>query len=79
MRNLQNTLVVTTGLVMGTAVGVLITALGLALVGLPWEFHFSAHHVAAVAVALTGITVVAQGVVIVVDLLVGDSLYRRLP
>jgi hypothetical protein len=78
MRNLQNTLVVTTGLVMGTAVGVLITALGLALVGLPWELHFSAHHVAAVAVALTGITVVAQGVVIVVDLLICDSLYRRL-
>ena len=76
MRNLEDTLVVTTGLAMGTAVGVLTTAIGLALMGMPWELHFSAHHVAAVAVTLTGITVVAQGVVIVVDLLVGASLRR---
>jgi hypothetical protein len=79
MRNFQDTLVVTVGLVMGTAVGVLTTALGVTLVGMPWELHFSAHHVAAVAVALTGITVVAQGVVIVVDLLVGASLRRSHP
>jgi hypothetical protein len=69
MKNLQDTLVAMAGLVMGTAVGLLITTLGLALVGLPWELHFTAHHVAAIAVALTGITVVAQGIVIVVDLL----------
>src|SRR5262249_56429184 len=74
MRNLKDTLVVTIGLAMGIAVGVLTTALGLALVGSPWELHFAAKHVAAVAVALTGITVVAQGVVIVVDLLPGASL-----
>ena len=74
MMNLKDTLVVTTGLVMGTAVGVLTTALGLVLVGSPWELHFSAHHVAAVAVALVGLTIVAQGVVIVVDLLAGSSL-----
>jgi hypothetical protein len=79
MKNLEDTLVVTTGLVMGSAVGVLTTALGLALVGMPWELHFSAHHVAAVAVALTGITVVAQGVVIVVDLLAGSSRLRSRP
>lgn len=58
---------------MGTAIGVLTAALVLALMGLPWELHFSAHHMAAVAVVLTGITVVAQGVVLVVDLLVGTS------
>ena len=69
MRSFEDKLVVTTGLVMGTAVGVLTTALGLALVGSPWELHLSAHHVAAAAVAVTGITVVAQGIVIVVDLL----------
>jgi hypothetical protein len=79
MRNLEDTLLVTAGLVMGTAIGVLTTALGLALMGLPWELHFSAHHVAAVAVALTGITVVVQGVVIVVDLLVGASGGRSRP
>ena len=79
MRNLEDTLLVTAGLVMGTAIGVLTTALGLALMGLPWELHFSAHHVAAVAVALTGITVVVQGVVIVVDLLVGASFRRSRP
>jgi hypothetical protein len=79
MRNFEDTLVVTTGLAMGTAVGVLTTALGLALMGMPWELHFSAHHIAAVAVTLTGITVVAQGVVIVVDLLVGASLGRGRP
>ena len=79
MRNLEDTLLVTAGLVMGTAIGVLTTALGLALMGLPWELHFSAHHVAAVAVALTGITVVLQGVVIVVDLLVGASGRRSRP
>jgi len=77
MRNIEETLVVTIGLVMGTAVGVLTAAVGLTLMGLPWELHFSAHHVAAVAVVLTGITVVAQGVVIVVDLLAGNSLGRR--
>ncbi len=76
MRNIEETLIVTIGLVMGTAVGVLTAALGLTLAGLPWELHFSVHHVAAVAVVLTGITVVAQGVVIVVDLLVGNSLRR---
>ena len=76
MKNLEDTLVVTAGLVMGTAIGVLTAALGLTLMGLPWELHFSAHHVAAVAVALTGITVVAQGVVIVVDL-AGSSLRGR--
>jgi SPW repeat len=70
MKDLENTLVVTAGLVMGIAVGVLTAALGLALMSLPWELHFSAHHVAAIVVALTGITLVAQGVV-VVDLLAG--------
>ncbi|HEY7142378.1 MAG TPA: hypothetical protein VIE44_19965 [Methylomirabilota bacterium] len=79
MRNLEDTLVVTAGLAMGTAVGVLTTALGLTLVGLPWELHFSAHHVAAVAVALSGIAVVAQGVVIVVDLLARPSPLRSRP
>jgi len=74
MKNLKDRLVVTTGLVMGTAIGVLTTAFGLGLVGLPWELHFSAHHVAAVLVAFTGITVVAQGLLIVVDLLTGASL-----
>jgi SPW repeat len=77
MRNLRDTLVATTGLVMGTAVGVLTAALGLALVGSPWELHFSAHHLAAAAVAFAGITVVAQGVVIVVDLLAGSSLRNQ--
>lgn len=76
MRNIEDTLVVTAGLVMGTAVGVLTAALGLGLMGLPWELHFSAHHVAAVAVGLTGVTVVTQGVVLVVDLLAGNSLGR---
>src|SRR5262245_57163884 len=79
MRNLRDTLVVTTGLVMGAAVGVLTTALGLALLGSPWELHFSAHHVAAAAVAFAGITVVAQGVVIVVDLLAGSTLRSQPP
>ena len=46
---------------MAGSLGVLTTALGLALMGMPWELHFSAHHVAAVAVTLAGITVVAQG------------------
>ena len=77
MRNLRDTLVVTTGLVMGTAVGVLTAALGLGLVGSPWELHFSAHHVAAVAVSLVGVTVVAQGIVIMFDVLAGSSLRSR--
>jgi len=77
MRNLKDTVVATIGLAMGIGVGVLTTALGLALVGSPWELHFAARHVAAVAVALTGVTVVAQGVVIVVDLLPGASLRRQ--
>ena len=74
MTNLRDTLVMTTGLVMGTAVGVLTTALGFALLGAPWELHFSTHSVAAVAIVLVGITVVAQGVVIVIDLLAGSPL-----
>ena len=79
MRNLEDRLVVTAALVMGTAVGVLTAAFGVTLMGLPWELHFSAHHVAAVAVALVGITVVAQGVVIVVDLLAGSVPSRTPP
>jgi len=74
MTNLRDTLVMTTGLVMGTAVGVLTTALGFALLGSPWELHFSTHPVAAVAIVLVGITVVTQGVVIVIDLLAGSPL-----
>jgi hypothetical protein len=77
--NLEDSMVVTTGLVMGTAVGILTAALGLALMGLPWELHFSARHVAAIAIPLIGITVVAQGVVIVVDLLASVSCPRSRP
>jgi hypothetical protein len=79
MKNLEDTLVVTAGVVMETAVGILTAALGLTLVGLPWELHFSAHHVAAGAVALIGITVVAQGVVIVVGPLARSSPLRSWP
>jgi hypothetical protein len=79
MKTLEDTMVVTTGLVMGTAVGILMAALGLALTGLPWELHFSARHVAAVAVPLIGITIAAQGVVIVVDLLAIASRPRSRP
>ena len=79
MRNLEDTLVVTAGLVMGTALGMFTAALGVTLIGLPWELHFSTNHIAAAAVALAGITVVAQGVVIVVDLLAGSSPSRRGP
>jgi len=77
MKSLRDTLVVTTGLAMGTAVGVLTTGLGFVLVGSPWELHFSAHHVAAVAIVLVGVTVVVQGVVIVIDLLAGSPLRSR--
>lgn len=64
-------MVAAAALAMGTAIGVLTTACGLGLVSSPWEFHFAGHHVAAVAVALTGVTVVILGVVMIVDVIGG--------
>jgi hypothetical protein len=55
--------------VMGTAIGVLVVALGLALAGAPWELHFAARHVATVAVVLTGLTTVTIGVVMTLDVI----------
>ncbi len=70
-------IVAATAVIMGVAIGVLTVALGVGLVGSPWELHFTAHHVAAVAVALTGLTAVAIGVVMMVDLLDGPSRHRH--
>ncbi|HWC05075.1 MAG TPA: hypothetical protein VHF87_20165 [Methylomirabilota bacterium] len=64
-------------LVTGTAMGVLTTACGLGLAGSPWEFHFVGHHVAAVAVALTGVTVVILGIVMTVDVIGGANRLRH--
>jgi hypothetical protein len=66
-----------TAVIMGTAIGILTVGLGLGLLGSPWELHFSAYHAAAVAVALVGLTVVSIGVLIVVDLLSGETRPHR--
>ncbi len=65
-----------TAVIMGVAIGVLTVALGIGLVGSPWELHFAAHRVAAIAVALIGLTAVAVGIVMMVDLLDGPPRHR---
>ena len=70
MRTMGQRIVAAMAVVMATAIGVLVVALGLALAGAPWELHFAARHlatVATVAVVLTGLTTVTIGVVMTID------------
>ncbi len=69
--------VATPAVLMGVAIGILTVALGLGLVGSPWEFHFAAHYIAAIAMVFTGSTVVTLGVIMLVDLLDGRLRHRH--
>jgi hypothetical protein len=70
-----------TAVITGTAIGVLTAGLGLALLASPWELHFTARHIATVAMIVVGLSVVAIGAVMVIDLVRGgprlDTLRTR--
>ena len=70
-------IVTAAAVIMAAAIGVLTFGLGLALVGSPWELHFAAHHLAAVAVAFAGVTVAGLGVVVVIEVLGGGPHLRH--
>jgi hypothetical protein len=67
-----------TAVIMGTSIGALTVGLGLGLMGSPWELHFAAHHVAAAAMTLVGLSVVAIGAILLIDLIDGGpTLHHR--
>ena len=66
-----------TAVIVGAAIGALTVGLGLGLMGSPWELHFAAHHVAAVAMTLVGLSVVAIGMVLLFDLIDGGPTLRH--
>lgn len=76
MKKMTQRLVAGTAVIMGSAIGALTVALGLGLVGAPWELHFAAHHAATVATTLVGLTVVAIGMVLLIDLIDEGSARR---
>jgi hypothetical protein len=70
-------MVTAAAVIVGIAIGVLTVGLGVALAGSPWALHFTAHHLATLAVAFAGVTVVALGVVMVIELVDGGPRLRH--
>jgi hypothetical protein len=70
-------IVATAALIMGIAIGLLTVGLGLELAVSPWDPHFAAHRVAAILTALVGLSYVAVGLVIVIDLVAGGPRPRH--
>lgn len=66
-----------TAVIMGISIGALTVGLGLGLMGSPWELHFAAHHVAAVAMTLVGLSVVGIGAILLIDLIDGGPDLRH--
>lgn len=76
MKKITQRLVGGIAVIMGCAIGALTVALGLGLMGAPWELHFAVHHAATVATTLVGLTVVAIGMVLLIDLIDEGSARR---